>query len=119
MKTELGEFLRQECKRRGLSLRRLSVNSGLSPGTVHNIIQRKYQPTLSSLNCLADYLSVDRAFLWGLAGLIQNGHKPIEVLMADHRVRLHLARLNKLPDEAKDKIFDICDAMLSLLEKKG
>jgi lambda repressor-like predicted transcriptional regulator len=119
LKTELGEFLRKECRKRGLSLRRLSLNSGLSPGTVHNILQRKYQPTLSSLNCIADYLGLDRAFLWGLAGLIQNGHRPAEVLLDDPRVRLHLARLDKLPDETKDKIFDICDVMLSLIEGKS
>jgi len=62
-------FLLQQCKEQGLSLRKLSISSGLSPGAVRNIINRPYQPTVFSLNRLADYPGVKREYLWQLAGL--------------------------------------------------
>jgi len=43
------------------------MGAGLSPATVHGIINRKYQLTLYSLNRLADYLGVRREYLWQLA----------------------------------------------------
>jgi hypothetical protein len=43
------------------------MGAGLSPATVHGIINRKYQPSLYSLNRLADYLGVRREYLWQLA----------------------------------------------------
>lgn len=64
--------MRQQCQEKRLSLRSLSINSGLSPGTVHNIINRDYQPKLNSLNRLADYLGVRREYLWQLAGLLED-----------------------------------------------
>jgi len=71
-KQGLVDFLCQECKQRQLSPRRLSQNSGLSPATLHNIINRKYQPSVSSLNRLADYLNVKRQYLLQLAGLLDD-----------------------------------------------
>jgi len=71
-KKELVEFLLQRCKEKGLSLRGLSINAGLSPATVHNIIKRQYDPTLFTLNRLADYLGVKRPYLWQLAGLLED-----------------------------------------------
>jgi len=90
---ELGVFLREQCEQRGLSLRRLSINSGLSPGTVHNIIKRKYQPTLFSLNRLADYLGVKRQYLWQLAGLLEGMDYDTETRFGAPRLRFHAAML--------------------------
>ena len=69
---ELNDFLQEQCRQRGISLRSLSLKSGLSPGTVHSIIKRKYQPTLFSLNRLADFFGVRREYLWKLAGLFED-----------------------------------------------
>ena len=85
-KQEVVDFLRQECRERGCSLRRLSVNSGLSPATVYNIITRKYQPALSSLNHLADYLGVKREYLWQLAGLLEG--MEAETTFSDKHIRV-------------------------------
>lgn len=87
-KQELVDFLRQECRERGCSLRRLSVNSGLSPATVSNIITRKYQPALSSLNHLADYLGVKREYLWQLAGLLEDMDHEAETTFSDKHIRV-------------------------------
>jgi len=96
--TELGDFLLRECKQRRLSLRSLSINSGLSPSTVAGIIKRKYQPSLFLLNRLADYLGIKRAYLWQLVGLLQDMDYDTETTFGDPRLRFQLARADKLPE---------------------
>jgi len=82
-KKELGDFLRSECKQRRQSLRGLSLNSGLSAATVYNMIYRKYRPTVSSLNHLADYLGIKRQYLWRLAGLLEDMDYEAETTASD------------------------------------
>ena len=115
MKEELITFLLEQRKERELSLRSLSINSGLSPGTVHNIINRKYQPTLYSLNRIADYLGVKREFMWQLAGLIDNVDNPSEDASNNPRLEHHFARANKLPKEAREQLTSICEILIPLL----
>jgi len=112
---ELSDFLRQQCKKRGLSLRRLSINSGLSAGTVHNIIQRKYQPTLFSLNRLADYLGVKREYLWQLAGLLEDMEYDPETDFTDPRLKYHFAQVDKLPGAARTLIISLIEAVIIFL----
>jgi len=114
-KKELGEFLRHHCKERGISLRRLSINSGLSPATVHNIINRKYQPTLFSLNQLADYLGVRREYLWQQAGLLED--YDLENTLSDPHLRHHFAQADRLPKPARDLVVTIIEAIVIHLEK--
>ena len=106
-------FLLETCKSRGLSLRRLSFNSGLSPGTVYSIINRKYQPTLYSLNQLADYLGVKREYLWQLAGLLEDA----DVVPGDTRLKSQLARADRLPDDIRDHVVAGFEQILTLAEK--
>jgi len=94
-------------------LRRLSLNSGLSPGTVYSIINRKYQPTLYSLNQLADYLGVKREYLWNLAGLLEGA----DVMPGDTRLKSQLARANGLPDNIRDHVIAGIEQILALAEK--
>lgn len=108
---ELGDFLLEQCKQKGLSLRRLSIRSGLSPATVHSIINRKYQPTVFSLNRLADYLDVKREYLWQMAGLLEDMDYG-ETTFGDPRLRFHLARLDKLPPAARNLTISIIEALL-------
>ena len=115
----LGDYLRKECHKRGLSQRALSINSGLSPGTVHNIIQDKYQPTLVSINCIADYLKVDRAYLWKLAGLIDESENLSDPGSYDPAFKSHIERISRLPEEAREQLFNICDTMLNFFEKES
>jgi lambda repressor-like predicted transcriptional regulator len=115
-KKELAEFLLQICKERGLSLRGLSINAGLSPATVHNIIKREYEPTLFSLNRLADYLGVKRQYLWQLAGLLEDMDYSAETEFGDPRLRYHLARADKLPVPARNLIISIVAAIIAYLE---
>ncbi len=100
-------------------MRRLSMNSGLSPATVHNIIKRKYQPTLFSLNRLADYLGVKREYLWQLAGLLEDMDYDIETTFADPQLRFHFARVDKLPREARKLVISLVEAVLVFLERDG
>ena len=110
-KEELAEFLLQTCKEKGVSLRRLSTNAGLSPGTVHNIIKRRYTPTLFSLNRLADYLGVKREYLWQLAGLLEDMDYD-ETTLADPKLRFHFAEADKLPEPTRILIVDIIKAVI-------
>ena len=113
---ELGDFLRQQCQHRGLSLRKLSINSGLSPATVHNIIKRKYQPTLYSLNQLADYLGVKREHLWQLAGLLEDMDYDATTTFGDPQLRFHFTRVDKLPKAARNLVISIIEAVIIFSE---
>jgi len=116
---ELGDFLREKCQQRGLSLRSLSIKSGLSPGTVHSIIQREYQPTLFSLNRLADYLGVKREYLWQLAGLLEDVDYGAEGEFSDARLKFHFARVDKLPKAARNLIIGIIEAVIVFFDAGG
>ncbi len=109
---ELGDFLLEQCKARGLSLRSLSINSGLSAGTVHGIINRQYQPTLSSLNRLAGYLGVKRQYLWQLAGLLEDMDYDTKTTFEDPRLRFHFAQADKLPRAARNLIISLIEAVI-------
>jgi len=114
---QLGDFLQQQCEQRGLSLRSLSIKSGLSPGTVHNIIKRKYQPALFSLNRLADYLGVKREYLWRLAGLLEDMDCDTETTFGDPQLRFYFARVDKLPKVARNLIISIIEAVIIFFER--
>ena len=113
---ELGDFLLEQCKQRRLSLRSLSINSGLSAGTVHSIIKREYQPTLFSLNRLADYLGVKREYLWQLAGLLEDMDYDTETTFGDPQLRFHFARVDKLPRAARGLVISLIEAVIIFLE---
>jgi len=115
-KEELSEFLLETCKSRGLSLRSLSINAGLSPGTVHSIIRRQYEPTLYSLNRLADYLGVKRQYLWQLANLLEDMDYDAKTTLGDPRLRFHFARADKLPEAARDLIIGMIEAVIAFVE---
>ena len=116
MTTEkLAGFLLDQCRQKRLSLRSLSLNSGLSPATVHGIITRKYQPTLYSLNRLADYLGVRREYLWHLAGLLEDMDYDAETNFGgDPRLRFHFVRVGKLPKVARNLIIRIIEAVIEV-----
>ena len=112
---ELSDFLVEQCRQRNISLRRLSISSGLSPGTVHNIIKRKYQPTVFSLNRLADYLGVKREYLWQLAALLKDMDYGSETNFSDPQLRFHFAQADKLPESARNLIISTVAALIDYL----
>ncbi len=116
---KLADFLREQCRQRGLSLRSLSLKSGLSPGTVHSIIKRKYQPTLFSLNQLADSLGVRREHLWQLAGLLDDVDHDAETTFSDSKLRFHFTRADRLPKTARNLIIALIEAVIISLETGG
>ena len=118
-KTELSEFLLQSCKERYLSLRSLSMKAGLSPGTVHSIIKREYQPNLFTLNRLADYLGVKRPYLWQLAGLLEDMDYAPESTIGDPQLRYHFAQADKLPEPARELIIDVIKSAVSHFGQAG
>jgi len=119
LKPELADFLQEECQRRGISLRRLSINAGLSAATVHNILRREYQPTVASLNQLADYLGVKRQYLWQLAGLLEDMDYGPDTEYSDARLKSCFARADKLPDPARDLIINAIRDVIAYLEAKA
>ena len=116
MSHKLGDFLREQCKQRGLSLRGLSIKAGLSPATVHSIINRQYQPTLFSLNRLADYLGVQRHYLWQLAGLLEDMDYEEKTPFGAPQLRFHFARADKLPKAARNLVIGIIEAIIVFIE---
>lgn len=113
---ELRDFLREQCQERELSLRSLSIKSGLSAGTVHNIIQRKYQPTLFSLNRLADYLGVRREYLWQLAGLLKDMDYDGQTTFGDLQLRFHFAKVDKLPRAARKLVVSLIETVITFCD---
>ena len=113
---DLADFIHQQCKQRGLSLRRLSINSGLSPATVHNILKREYQPTLFSLNRLADYLGVRRPYLWQMAGLLEDMDYDDETSFSDPQLKYHFTRVDKLPIAGRKLVISLIEAVIIFLE---
>jgi len=88
------------------------MEAGLSPATVHNIIKRKYRPTLFSLNQLADYLGVKREYLWQLAGLLEDMDYNSETTFADPQLRFHLAQVDKLPRASRKLVISLIEAVI-------
>lgn len=113
---ELIDFLEEQRELRGLTTRSLSVNAGLSPGTVHNITHRKYQPSLFSLNRLADYLGVKREYLWQMAGLLTDMDYGSETNFSDPRLNFHFAQVDKMPREARNMVIDFIQSMSAFLK---
>jgi len=113
---ELADFLLERCKELRLSLRSLSMNAGLSPSTVHSIINRKYQPTLFSLNRLADYLGVKRQYLWQLAGLLEDMDYDAKTTFGDPQLKFHFMQADKLPEAARNLIISIVAAIIAYIE---
>ena len=113
---KLGEFLQRTCEERGLSLRSLSINAGLSPGTVHNILKRQYQPTIFSLNRLADYLGVKRQYLWQLAGLLQDMDYDPEIPFNDPRLKFYFAQADKLPEEPRNLLVELIKSITNYFQ---
>ena len=113
---ELADFIAQQCEERRISFRSLSVNAGLSPGTVHNIIRRKYRPTVSSLNALADYLGVKREYLWQMAGLLEDMDYSTATTFSDPQVKFHFAQVDKLPKAKRNVILSVIEALIVNLE---
>lgn len=116
---ELADFLLERCKERGLSLRRLSIKSGLSPATVHGIVTRKYQPTLFSLNRLADYLGVKRQYLWQLAGLLEDMDYDAETTFGDPQLKVHFTRVDRMPKAARNLVIGLIEVVIVFLETGG
>lgn len=112
----LGDFIRQTCKERGLSLRGLSINAGLSPGTVNSLLNRQYQPSIFSLNQLADYLGVNRLYLWQLAGLLKDMDYSDNAELSDQRLRFHILQADKLPEPIRDLIVHIVRSIIDHLQ---
>lgn len=108
---QLEDFVRQQCKEKGLSLRGLSIAAGLSPGTLHNLISREYQPSIFSLNRLADYLGVRREYMWQLAGLLGDMDYGPEVPLTDPRLKFYFAKVDKLPENARNLVVTMLKAV--------
>jgi transcriptional regulator with XRE-family HTH domain len=112
---ELTGFLNRCCRERRLSFRRMSVDAGLSPGTVHNIVKGKHRPNVSSLNALADYLGVKREYLWRMAGLLKDMDYSTETTFGDPQVRFHFAQVDKLPRNKRNLILSVIEALIANL----
>jgi transcriptional regulator with XRE-family HTH domain len=117
---ELVGFLNRCCRERRLSFRRLSLNAGLSPGTVHNIVKGKHRPNVSSLNALSDYLGVKREYLWQMAGLLEDMDYSTGTTFGDPEVRFHFAQVDKLPRKKRALILSVIEAlMVNLLAEES
>ena len=120
MSTEpLEDFLREQCKERKLTLRSISVKAGLSPGTLYNVLKRKYQPALFTLNQLAEYLGVQRPYLWQLAGLLEDMDYSAATTIEDPQLKYHFSRVAKLPAATRSLVISLIEAVLIYEERTG
>jgi transcriptional regulator with XRE-family HTH domain len=115
---ELNNFLREQCKAKKLTVRSLSLNAGLSAGTVHNILTRKYKPTLFTLNKLADYLGVQRPYLWQLGGLLGDMDFDTRVTIDDPQLKFHFSRVAKMPAEYRSLVISLIEAVIIFIERE-
>jgi len=109
----LGDFLIQQCKKRKLSFRRLSMNAGLSPGTIHNIVTNKNRPSVFSLNAIADYLGLKREYLWQLAGLFEDMDYSTEITFSDPQVKFYFVQVDKLPRKKRTMILSVIEVLIA------
>ena len=109
---KLEDFLKEQCKQRRLTLRGMSLAAGLSPGTLHNVINRQYQPTVFTLNRLADFLGVKREYLWQVAGLLEDMDYGKETEISDPRLKYEFSRADKLPEQARNLIVAVLKAII-------
>ena len=116
VKEELVGFLLAQCRERKLSLRKLSMNSGLSPSTVHNIIRRRYKPTIYSLNRIADYLGVERERLWQMAGLVSDSAEPPGDDFVDTRLKSYFLQVAKLPESSRGLVISVIGSLLAFIQ---
>jgi transcriptional regulator with XRE-family HTH domain len=115
---KLDNFLREQCDIKKLTLRGLSIKAGLSAGTVHNLMKRDYQPTLFTLNRLADFLGVQRPYLWQLAGLLEDMDYNAATAIEDPQLKFHFSRVAKLSAEARSLVISLIQAVIIFLEKR-
>lgn len=108
---ELGDFLQQESRSRGISMRRLSMNSGLSPSAVHGIFSTG-RASIDSLNKLADYLGVKRQHLWQMAGLLES----TDTGLTDARLMSQFERVDRLPDPARALVIRLIENAVNFVE---
>jgi len=90
----------------------MSLAAGLSPGTLHNVINRQYQPTVFTLNRLADFLGVKREYLWQVAGLLEDMDYGKETEISDPRLKYEFSRADKLPEQARNLIVAVLKAII-------
>lgn len=106
-KKRLADYIFKTCKEKKLSLRSLSVKANLSPGTVHSIIHRDYEPSLYSLNQLADFLGVKRQYMWYMAGLLEEEDMEKELLGSDPRMHYYCEKVARLPEKTRELVLGI------------
>ena len=114
---KLAEFLKLKCKERGLSLRALSVKAGLSPSTVRNVINRHYEPTIFTLNRLADYLGVRRQYLWFLAGLLEDMDYSTEGI-SDPLLKHQFVEADALPEADRSLVVNVLKSLIGELKQR-
>ena len=114
---KLAEFLKLRCEERGLSLRALSVKAGLSPSTVRNIINRHYEPTIFTLNRLADYLGVRREYLWFLAGLLEDMHYSTEGI-SDPLLKHQFVEADALLEADRSLVISVLRSLIGELKQR-
>jgi len=113
---QIADFLIQQCQDRRISLRGLSLNAGLSPGTVHNIIRGRYSPSVATLNALADYLGVKKEYLWQMAGLLDNLDRGIaNYTFSDPQLELLCAQVNQMPRDKRETLISVIKALIASL----
>ena len=84
----LGNWLREQLKRHRLSQSAFVSQTGLSKGTVSDIINRAHVPKPEILQIIADYFKEPREKLYRLAGIL-----PLEAALSPQEEEmLHLFR---------------------------
>jgi len=120
--TKIGAIIKEECKRmsdmatflrdiqrqRGLSLRGLARESGISVSTLSRWCDGKQTPSPKACRMLADYLSLSAEHMLALAGHLRPLHKVADEALPEFR---EYAR-QKYPEDLDEDIITMVEDLL-------
>lgn len=113
VETELTIWLQSELEKRNWSQSELARRSGLSHGTVSNILSGTKGVGEASLNAIAKALHVPSEVLFRKAGLLP------EVPEKDEQIEELLYLYNLMPDQYKSDLLSYAQIRIAMLEREG
>jgi len=104
----IGAFLEDIQRQRGISLRKMSRESGVSASTLSRWREGKQTPSPKSCKMLAEYLSLPVEHVLALAGHL----KPLHKDSADSLPEFREYALKKYPDELDDDMIAMIEDLI-------
>jgi transcriptional regulator with XRE-family HTH domain len=111
-KNLLADWLRERLRERGISQRKLSIDTGIATGTI-SAIMHGHIPRAGTVTTLARYFGVETSTLLEIAGIAEFSDVPTDLPV---ELRDLVRRLYRLDDRERDAILNQMRGLLDLLE---